>query len=258
MQYKNAIDELRALFSCIPTILYSFFKQWKKNLRLHKHETLEEIIANVERETGKKRFNLVGHSFGGLSALIYTMENPEKVHNCVTIGMPVKGTPTAYLSILLLQIGLFPMAAKQMLPNSKFVKAVNAYFSAHSTFFENAGVEFLNIRSLHDELVPPKYSSLKELSPYSRNISEITYSGLGHVGLLFNKDVQKRIIRVCSELPTIFLHGFGMEEKLFGDITESMTKKFPEARRGHFFYFSYDYTKPIKAEKILRWYENKI
>ncbi|MBU2637938.1 MAG: alpha/beta hydrolase, partial [Nanoarchaeota archaeon] len=235
-----------------------FLRQWKKHVTGAGYRTIEDVVDEARQKTGEKKVNIAGYSFGGLVALAYTMENPDTVSKCITIATPVKGTPTAYPLFSLLGVGIYPATVAQMLPGSRFISAMNSYFQAHNDKFIEKRITFENIRSIHDPLAPSQYTSLKEICPGAWNISEHNLEWKGHVGLLHDKRTCRILADTAaySDYPTIFAPGFGLGKNSFRLLLESMRKACPEEadKLDRMFMASYDYIKPIKAEKIMAEY----
>ncbi len=230
--------------------------QWKSKVGIKSHLTLGEMVAKALEKTGRERCNLVGHSFGGLVSVVYALENPQKVANCITIGTPFYGTPAAYMGLAFLALGVLPTAARQITPNNEFLRRVVEYFAAYASCLPT---QFHNFRSTDDELVPESSSRLKRLAPYAGNVEEKELSGEGH-GSIMNCEMVYSKIRGTIEstrLPTLFVHGFAMDKAFFKKTLKRMQK---ESRmkelEGLVFPFSYDYTKPIEARIISEWYAN--
>ncbi len=245
----------------VPDILDGFYRQWTKHVADTGYRTIEEVVDEARQKTGESKVNIAGYSLGGLAALAYTMENTDNVAKCITIGTPVKGTPTAYSLFSMLSMGIIPSTASQMLPESRFINAMNSYFKKHKEEFMDKGVVFENIRSMHDHLAPYPYTSLKDMCPEAWNISEHALKWKGHIGLLHDNKTCKIIANTAaySFYPTVYVPGFGLGKHSFELLLESLRKACPEeAKKDDFsriFMASYDYTKPIKAEKIMAEYE---
>lgn len=255
---KDASEEITYLVEYSPDIARGFYYQWKKHVGTTKHRSLEEVIEQAKQETGKSQFNIIGHSFGGLVGLAYTMENPESVKRFLSIGTPYKGTPLAYAAFVLLNLGVIPHSAKQLKPNNDFVKALSDYFREHNREFDKMGITFENIRSKHDEFVPFDYSSLKELCPKADNIHEYTTQGKGHVTIAHNEHTYRHIANIVAstDLPTIFIPGFGLNGGFFERVLRGVKEVYPgfisDEKMSMIYHLAYDYTKPIKAEKIMK------
>ncbi|MDD4877516.1 MAG: alpha/beta fold hydrolase [Candidatus Nanoarchaeia archaeon] len=254
---KDIAEETAYLVEYSPDIARGFYYQWAKHIGAAKHSTLEDVIEEVKAKTHKDKFNIIGHSFGGLVGLAYTMENPDNVARYLTIGTPFKGTPIAYGAIILLNLGVIPYSAKQLVPENDFVKALSKYFREHNEEFENKGILFENIRSKHDEFVPFEYSSLKEMCPEAKNITEYTMQGKGHVTIAHNEHVYRHIANIVAstDLPTIFIPGFGLNGGFFERVLRGVKEAYPglisDEKMANIFHLAYDYTKPIKTKKII-------
>mgnify|MGYP000224050404 CR=1 FL=1 len=59
------------------------------------YDIVELVRMRKEREFGKQKVILVGHSFGGLLASWYASVYPKNVEHLVTIATPWQGTPVA-------------------------------------------------------------------------------------------------------------------------------------------------------------------
>lgn len=253
---KDAGEEIAYLFEYSPDIARGFYYQWKKHIGTTKHRQLEDVVEEAKRNSGKSQFNIIGHSFGGLVGICYTMEHPDNVKRFLSIGTPYRGTPLAYAAFVLLNLGVIPHSAKQLKPDNDFVKAVSNYFREHNKEFEEKGIIFENIRSKHDEFVPFEYSSLKELCPEANNIHEYTMHGKGHVTIAHNEHVYRHIANIIStsEVPTIFIPGFGLNGGFFERVLRGVKEAYPglisDEKMASIYHLAYDYTKPIKADKI--------
>jgi predicted alpha/beta hydrolase family esterase len=86
---------------------------------------LSNIIAQIKKETGQNKVNIVGHSKGGLDARVYLANNTQDVANLVMIGTPNAGSPLAQTSEICTPAvyDLRPGAAAtevKMNPNTKY------------------------------------------------------------------------------------------------------------------------------------------
>lgn len=247
-------EEAYLMASYAPDVLNGFFRQWAKHLKSD-YKTIGDAVDEAMQKTGKKRVNLAGHSFGGLVALAYTMENPDNVAKCVTIGTPIQGTPLAPFLYGLMGMGIFPASASQMLPEGKLITAMNSYFKKHNREFMEKNVTFENVRSTHDSLCPYNSASLNSLDPDAWNIEEHDLKRRGHVGVLHDRKTCRLLadIAAYSFYPTIFIPGFSLGRHSFELLVQSIKKECPEEADllGRMDMLCYDYTKPINAEKIL-------
>lgn len=250
--------DIKHFFIYSSNFLNGISHQWKKKLKLKKHKNLEEIVKIAKKDTGKSKVNLVGHSFGGLKALVYSLENPEDVQNCTILGAPLNGTNLAYLSVLLLPLGIVAKSATQILPNNQFIKAIQDYFKENKETIEKITID--NFCSKSDELLSYKRTTLKNITPEDKNIRQYSLDGEGHVSMAYHPLVQEKIGSLIteSEYPTIFIHGFAMEKRFFKKVLNDLKKK--DARindkkfQKNLFHFSYDYTERLEAKRIMEWY----
>lgn len=254
---KDVGEEITYLVEYSPDIARGFYYQWKKHVGNTKHRNLEDVIEEAKKNSGKTQFNIIGHSFGGLVGLAYTMENPDNVKRFLSIGTPYRGTPLAYAAFVLLNLGVIPHSAKQLKPDNDFVKALSDYFREHNPEFEKKGILFENIRSEHDEFVPFEYSSLENICPGANNVHDHTMAGKGHVTIAHNEHVYRHIANIIaeSEVPTIFIPGFGLNGGFFERVLRGVKEAYPglisDKKMASIYHLTYDYTKPIKAEKIM-------
>jgi pimeloyl-ACP methyl ester carboxylesterase len=65
------------------------------NMEEDPYDLVELIRLRKQREFGKQKVILVGHSFGGLLASWYASVYPRSVEHLVTIATPYQGTPVA-------------------------------------------------------------------------------------------------------------------------------------------------------------------
>ena len=65
------------------------------NMEEDPYDLVELIRLRKQRELGKQKVILVGHSFGGLLASWYASVYPRSVEHLVTIATPWEGTPVA-------------------------------------------------------------------------------------------------------------------------------------------------------------------
>jgi len=251
--------DLRHFLMYASNFVYGISHQWKKNFGLKKHRTLDDLVKEAKETTGQDKVNIIGHSLGGLKAFVYTLENPKSVKNCMMLGAPLNGTRLAYLGVLFLPLGIIPKSVLQIIPDNHFITAVQAYFKANKNEFKD--IYFENFVSKNDELVSLERTCIKNRDKLDKNINEYILEGEGHVSMTYHPLVQNKLkeLVIDSEYPTIFLHGFAMEKTFFKKILKKLSEKYPEVQeernRGKRFRFSYDYTKKIKADKILDWYE---
>ena len=184
--------------------------------------------------------------------MVYTLENPANVNDCIMIGAPVNGTNRAYAAKLI------PLKSfQQMLPENTFVTAVQEYFKTHTD--EVRHVSFTNIIAANDLLVPVKDASIKHLAEEEENVTEYVLENEGHGTLAHCREVREKIIGLLesSEFPIVFLHGFAMDKSFFKKVIKKIKKERPglmKREKERVFHFTYDFTVPLEATKIKEWY----
>lgn len=130
-------------------------------------ERLAERIEELHHSLGIERFDLVGHSLGGLVIRNY-LQRPgtlSQVRRCVFLGTPHSGSRLAIFA-------LSPIA-RDLVPGSDFLARLNAEPLP-------PGVPMIAIQSRHDNIVLPWENSRL---PGARNV-ELTQ--MGHNGLLYH------------------------------------------------------------------------
>jgi triacylglycerol esterase/lipase EstA (alpha/beta hydrolase family) len=139
------------------------------------HRKIESILA----QTPVKKIDILGHSMGGLIGLYYIKKlgGHEKVRKLVMLGTPVKGTWAALLGIATL--GLLSTSAWQLLPNSEFLRDLEAGPNPKS-------VQYYSIVADRDWICPPQNSVLEEASQMS--------VPLGHSSLVLSEEVYRHVL----------------------------------------------------------------
>lgn len=251
-KFRSLIKELPYFPVYGHGIASSLLGQSAKLLKLKGYRTLEDVVEEAREKTGKEQVSLIGHSYGGLSVLVYTLENPLSVNDCVMIGAPINGTNRAYAAKLI------PFKSfRQMLPGNAFVKAVQEYFKTHTN--EVSNVSFTNYIAADDLFVPVKDASIKYLAEAEGNVTEFILENEGHGTLAHCKEVREKIIDLLesSESPIVFLHGFAMDKSFFKKVIKKIKKERPglmQREKARLFHFTYDFTVPLEARKIKEWY----
>ena len=99
-------------------------------------KVVHERVLEMQKITGRKDLIIVAHSMGGLVAdaykKLYAEEDGIKILDTITVGTPLAGTRIAYLA------ALFSKAARQMLPDSNFLK-YRAMKTAPETYINERG-----------------------------------------------------------------------------------------------------------------------
>ena len=121
---------------------------------------LEELADQDHKADAAARYDLIGHSQGGLIVRYVAQARPELVERCITLGTPHHGTRAASLAVraeraLLRKTMLSGISAIQMMPGSEFLKELN---SAPLP----GGVQFYSIYGERDVLVWPPESARLE------------------------------------------------------------------------------------------------
>ena len=135
---------------------------------------LERFVERVCAETGCERVSLVAHSLGGLVSLEYAHSptGQGKVAHCVTIGTPHAGVK--WRGPILGKVG-------KELREGQF----------HEERKERAVISpTLSVYSTHDNIVHPP--STCELA--ARGGSDVAIEGLGHLSLLYSREVTQVLI----------------------------------------------------------------
>lgn len=84
-------------------------------------QNVKEKIEEVLQETGADKVDIVAHSYGGVYTryFIKNLDGGDKIEHFISISSPHKGTKLA-------RVGAFLKSARQMSPNSQFLKDLNA------------------------------------------------------------------------------------------------------------------------------------
>lgn len=143
-------------------------------------QKVKKMVAEIQRVTGRQDIMLVGHSMGGLVASKFALDlatKETKVTDVITIGSPLKGSPTAKY------IG-FGKSVKEMQKNSVYMKDLS------TRICKQRNIHFFHIASRTDELVPATSALLTE----NVRAKHLLLSNVGHAGLLYSKRVINPII----------------------------------------------------------------
>lgn len=137
---------------------------------------VEAVLANLARSPEFEYADVIGHSMGGLVAtyLLKRVDGGRRIRNVVTLGTPHRGTPTAFVGVLI--VGFFCEAVWQMLPDSSFVRELKWTPVPE-------GSELISIGGAYDMLVPASYTELAPL-PGHRNLR---CDSADHMQLLFSR-----------------------------------------------------------------------
>lgn len=170
---------------------YGFRYVYPMNYKVIGH-TVEELAAqlgeHVDRvlaETGATRVHLVGHSLGGLVARYYIQDlgGAERVHTCVTLGTPHRGTYAAWVGR--------GKAARQLRPRSELLDRLER--SARPL-----PVRFISYYSNLDALVVPAFSA--KLTHPALNATNVLVKDHGHMSLLLSSLLIRSVAEALAHL----------------------------------------------------------
>ena len=146
-------------------------------------ELAQQLAAHVDEVlecTEATHVHLIGHSLGGLVARYYIQKlgGHEKVHTCITLGTPHRGTHAAWVGR--------GKTARQLRPGSLLLRQLARSSRAMP-------VRFISIYSNLDSLVLPAVNAkITEPALHARNV---LVKDLGHLSLL----ISRPIIRAIAE-----------------------------------------------------------
>ena len=146
-------------------------------------ELAQQLAAHVDEVlecTEATHVHLIGHSLGGLVARYYIQRlgGHEKVHTCITLGTPHRGTHAAWVGR--------GKTARQLRPGSLLLRQLARSSRAMP-------VRFISIYSNLDSLVLPAVNAkITEPALRARNV---LVKDLGHLSLL----ISRPIIRAIAE-----------------------------------------------------------
>lgn len=151
-------------------------------------ELAAQLASHVDRvleRTGAHRVHLVGHSLGGLVARYYvqSLGGDEKVHTCITLGSPHKGTHAAWIGR--------GRAARQLRPGSAFIRQLARGVKPVQTRFV---CYYSNLDGL---VLPPGNAKLTEPKLRAHNI---LVKDLGHLSLLISRPLIRSIAETLATL----------------------------------------------------------
>lgn len=148
---------------------------------------VQQKIAEIKAMAGTEdlEINLIGHSMGGLVCANYAVKYAEqdrvRVAKLITIASPLQGTPAAHIA------KLFCTCAKEMLPNSDFIRELNKNIQ------DLKDVPRYHIGFGGDWIAPKSRTFFKD----SKNDQHISY--MGHVSALLSPRVREFILAALRE-----------------------------------------------------------
>ena len=142
-------------------------------------------VDHVLERTGATQVHLVGHSLGGIVARYYVQKlgGDEKVHTCITLGSPHKGTHAAYIGR--------GRAARQLRPGSSFLRSLTRSSRELDTRFV---CYYSNLDGL---VLPPSNAKLTEPKLRAHNI---LVKDLGHLSLLISRPLIRSVAETLATL----------------------------------------------------------
>jgi pimeloyl-ACP methyl ester carboxylesterase len=155
-------------------------KTYARGIEESAHD-ISKKVADILKDTGAEKVDIIGHSLGGLCARYYVqaLEGEEKIGNCITIGTPHQGSHLAFFG--------FGPANLDMQPGSDLLKQINDELSLPPQ------VQFTNIWSSFDYMVIPIENAIME-----GRVRNIQIDFVGHMGLLFSRKVFNEIFLTLS------------------------------------------------------------
>jgi triacylglycerol lipase len=140
-------------------------------------------VDEILEQTGATHVYLIGHSLGGLVARYYIQKlgGHEKVHTCITLGTPHRGTHAAWIGR--------GKTMKQLRPNSILIRQLSRSVRAMP-------VRFVSFYSNLDSLVlPVSNAKITEPALHARNI---LVKDLGHLSLLISRPLIRSIAEILA------------------------------------------------------------
>lgn len=147
------------------------------------HETIEALA----RTPGFEFADIVGHSLGGLVAsyVLKRLDRGRRVRRVVTLGSPHRGTPLAFLGLLV--FGAVSRAIWQMLPGAPLLRELEALPVPR-------GSEIVALASAKDGVVPARFAQVDD----ETGQCNLPAPPAAHVELLFAAPVLGMVSRVLA------------------------------------------------------------
>ncbi len=148
-------------------------------------ELVQRKLDKIAELHGRKDVTLIAHSMGGVVSSDFATRLTEdgRVKDIITLGTPAQGTYAARVGV----VGSFgcSKAAKDMLPNSKFMKRV-------TPLVENlVKTQIYNMTSGADEIIlPNRFAAFKSQPQEKRK----HFKDMGHVQYLFSGRVADALL----------------------------------------------------------------
>jgi pimeloyl-ACP methyl ester carboxylesterase len=147
-------------------------------------------IDAIARANRGLRFDLIGHSMGGLVAayVLKRLDAGRHVRTVITLGTPHRGSPAVLMGRGV--VARLSESVAQMSPRSEFLTEL-----ASAPVPERS--QIVSIASENDGIVPALYAQLpRRPRQHNRTVREC-----GHLGLLYSRDVHDAIERILRATP---------------------------------------------------------
>ena len=161
------------------------------------YDLVEHVRMQKEREWGKQKVVLVGHSFGGLLASWYASVYPNKVDHLITIATPWQGTPVArILSMTFRNRKVFDNTK----PGAHVLRLLQekTFTGKHTNIVCTGGANPLAGLGGHANDGMISVSSQSATPPKFKKTQNI-YIEAGHSGVLLNNDVTQILQDIIFE-----------------------------------------------------------
>jgi pimeloyl-ACP methyl ester carboxylesterase len=144
---------------------------------------LADHVDEVREQVGAEKVHLIGHSLGGLVARYYIQKlgGHEKVHTCITLGTPHRGTHAAWIGR--------GKTMRQLRPNSILIRQLSRTARAMP-------VRWVAFYSNLDSLVLP-VTNAKITEPVLR-AHNIFVRDLGHLSLLISRPLIRSVAEILA------------------------------------------------------------
>jgi triacylglycerol lipase len=144
---------------------------------------LAEHVDEILEQVGAHKVHLIGHSLGGLVARYYIQKlgGHEKVHTCITLGTPHRGTHAAWIGR--------GKTMRQLRPNSILIRQLSRTARAMP-------VRWVAFYSNLDSLVLPS-TNAKITEPVLR-AHNIFVRDLGHLSLLISRPLIRSVAEILA------------------------------------------------------------
>lgn len=152
-------------------------------------ELVAEKVEALASRHGFGHLHVVGHSKGGLIARRWVQHfgGDRRVRSVTTLGTPHHGTPTAWLGVGLMGLGLLRTSASDLLPRSPLVSTLS-----RDTF--PSQIPLTSVYSREDLVCPYWASVLRPRPGEEGHLANVEVRRVGHSQLVWDAGVY-RIVR---------------------------------------------------------------